>query len=858
MFDVFKYYKSIFILKLSFIWWKEGGNTYQDAYEAIKEANDDFISSEEWKELKSKYLKKNPEEFKKALKEAYKEGIKTNVKVENEIEGIILNWNEWIEDTTNNTKNELIETKEDLYKQNLQILEEAFNKNRSLLLKKWVKWNIEEVKALQRILKSRWLYSDNIDWLFWKGTEKSVKELQTQLQIQWDYKSKIDWIFGIWTMKALVVSISKENSSWIVEKNIRTYTPEESENKIDAYSKSLDKVKELFSVSKDIQEAINRVRKNQNDWYHLWHGIKSLLWKNDREKVFAQWSEYEKLLLKNQNKLERALEKLGIDRYETNINGEEESDVLGNPKKSEKMRNASDFIIKTWPWLIWIYITDIPLPFTAKLIPGLDLNKSLALEKWIKAGMPWEFEYTKKDIEYWKDVIEKAWDLRGALSTYMWSETAEKILSWKVENITKKEKEVLILFLKNIILPQLQYAHDDSFTVLKWDLFNFFDWISWQQADSQEVINNLKKAIEEWNLNKAQKLFNQALQLLKEENEESSKGIVKSLDNQKYNFDQIKRNHEVFKKMGELLNLGEGRINILYKFDNLDDFIEAYWLQNFKEVISKVYENVENNKVVYEEISRKDIKIIRELFSVVWTDKLGEFKLKYLEKKDNVKYVNRGLHKYGMDLRNAHNSKEKYELLSNYGVEKGYNTIDTLFKGLVQIQWLDSIWYEEFNESLKNLEEISIEQLDNLVLNTSRQNIDSSYLTEFKRGLDKNDTYVNHTTIDKQFVYYENGKKVIEKIKYHIYLRPECSNLLIVPETIEVYKTKVAAPRLKDIAMYNQIPLTIPLVIPYNILKWWLKWGKSWNSSTPWEIQGWSNWGGGGIPDPIEWWWGRL
>jgi len=837
MSNILKYYTNIFTLmfKLDFAWGPEAWG----AYEAIKEANSDFISSKEWERLKAKYQKKNPEDFKLALQKVYKEGLSADPKVINQIDNIVFNWNEGISETTEETQTNLSETRESLNNNDLQILENAFHNKRRLVLKKWVKWMKDEVEALQRILRKEWLYSKRIDWDFANGTFSAVKSLQRRIG------TIDDWKFWKNSMRHLVAYLSKSSNSWIAEKTIRHHNSERVKWKIDAYSKSLDDVKALFSVSEELQKWIRNIRDNENDWYSIWHWIKALLGKNDRAALLSEQNKYANLLNANQDKLNRALDT--FFSWDT---------AWGDMRVS----SAKNFINKAWPWLIWVYITDIPLPFTAKKVPWLDLNQTLALEKWIKNWMPWEFKYTKADAELGKDVIAKAWDLRWTLTTYMWSRTAEKILSGRVEELSKKEKEVLVLYVKNILLPQMQYAHDDSFTVLKWDLFNLFDWLWGSQWDSQAVIDNLKKAVDSNDMDRVMELLWKELSLLHKEDEKSSKDIVSSLDNKVNIFNEMYNNNKLLSKIGRLLWLWENRLAILYKFEDLNWFIEAYWLQEFEETLSRVHSNIENNRDPYDGLGRKK-KRIKQLFNVIWTDKLGEFKLRYLRPTKWTKYINRWLHKYWVDLRNAHTPDEKYNLLKNYWVEKArnwwvYNTIDTLYKWLINVQWLDNIWYSEFDNALKNLEEIPVSELNSVVLNTSRRWLSKTALTNFTRWLDKNDAYVNHTTIDKHFTYFQGGKKITEDIRYHIYLRPECSNLLIVPETIEWSKVVEDAPQL-DTRMYDEIPLKVPLVIPYSVFsRWWKSWSK--DSSTPWEERWGSNWGGGGTPAEVETWSGRT
>ncbi len=171
MSNILKYYKSIFTLFLfnSFSWVESGSG----AYEALKEANSDFISAKEWNSLKNKYEKKNPEEFKNALKRLIEEDwVKSTLKVSKEIDKLISDWNNQIESTTKKTKSELVSSKKEIKQKNPFYQTLSFKKPR-------MKW--DDVKALQKYLTNNGFDTNWVEWTFWPGTFRALKDFQRKV-----------------------------------------------------------------------------------------------------------------------------------------------------------------------------------------------------------------------------------------------------------------------------------------------------------------------------------------------------------------------------------------------------------------------------------------------------------------------------------------------------------------------------------------------------------------------------------------------------------------------------------------------------------------------------------------------------
>jgi len=648
--------------------------------------------------------------------------------------------------------------------------------------------------------------SDNIKWIS-KVERKKVSNEVSIKKTSGKLKTKSD-----------VVNAARDSSSNIAEKSIRHSNKKEVERKISNHEKELDNTSKLLDYSKWIQSAINDIAENESEGYSLTRAFNELVWNNDEGKIILkELNKEEKFIEANSAKVERALETLNLYK---NVWATSENRNWISWVEDRKFSIAKNFICKAGavlkviskalPWATWVYLTDANIPWTSKIVPGLDLNKSLALQEWINGGMEWEFVYNKEKADFGRNAVETAWDLKSTLTTYVGSKASEKFLSWKISALSVKEKNVIKKALANIIEPQLEFVNNESFHggPINWIMDTL---LSNDAKNADKLLENFSKIIKE--NGSLDNIFNQAdkiIEWLEEEDDWASRDAVKSNKNKVNFFKELHKSNKDLNKISKLLSLGQNNLSILKKFENKEDFISAYGLQDFAKTINKVHTAIEKGDTN----TLKNLKKWeKQLFSAIWTDKLGEFKLRFLQKTKRLDANVKGW-KYGMDLTNA-NWSEAYKLLSKYWVEKNLNTVQTLFKGLINTSKINNVWLSEFDNALKKLNTVSISELHWKVLNTSKSG--QGALTTFESGLDKNDKNVKHTYIDKEFTYYQWGNKITEKVRYNIYLRPECSNLLVVPEAIEWTKKVTKAPKL-DNAMYNEIPLTTPIVIAYSII----------------------------------------
>ncbi len=231
MSNILKYYINIFKLFLLFNFsWVESGSW---AYEDLKEANSDFISEKEWKQLKNKYEKKNPEDFKKALKKLSLDGIKTSPKISHEIDKLVSNWNNEIDSTTQKTQWELVSSRKEIKKENPFNRTLGFEKTR-------MKW--DDVKALQVYLTNNGFDTNWVEWTFGPGTFRALKDFQRK--VLWfkkpDGKMDLNWR----TMKYIVRDLNskltnpeKNHQYWKEANDVVTYL-----NDTDKYITAFNKI----------------------------------------------------------------------------------------------------------------------------------------------------------------------------------------------------------------------------------------------------------------------------------------------------------------------------------------------------------------------------------------------------------------------------------------------------------------------------------------------------------------------------------------------------------------------------------------------------------------------------------------
>jgi len=133
--------------------------------------------------------------------------------------------------------------------------------------------------------------------------------------------------------------------------------------------------------------------------------------------------------------------------------------------------------------------------------------------------------------------------------------------------------------------------------------------------------------------------------------------------------------------------------------------------------------------------------------------------------------------------------KEALHKMQSETIEKWWKTPSlsvfwNLLKWMILKEWITDVSEKEFANAIKNtFKAISIEDYNTNVINTANNgNLSSDDITSLKDLVEKWDTHIFETTIEKKIKLYTDDWEEITYIKeYKIYIRPECNNLVVVP-----------------------------------------------------------------------------
>jgi hypothetical protein len=165
--------------------------------------------------------------------------------------------------------------------------------------------------------------------------------------------------------------------------------------------------------------------------------------------------------------------------------------------------------------------------------------------------------------------------------------------------------------------------------------------------------------------------------------------------------------------------------------------------------------------------------------------------------------------------------------------EKSSKAMDVLWNILAWIidkQWFTDITYEDLENSIaNNMIPVNIETFRwNSAINTAKtiwnSNHDNSKWIDYLMDT-KWDKFVLKSTIDKEITLYtKDWRKVTATKTYTIYLRPECSNLMIMPTWVKLSEKLTTADFNMDVSSLKTY--TVPVTL--NLLKSALDGLESW------------------------------
>ena len=200
--------------------------------------------------------------------------------------------------------------------------------------------------------------------------------------------------------------------------------------------------------------------------------------------------------------------------------------------------------------------------------------------------------------------------------------------------------------------------------------------------------------------------------------------------------------------------------------------------------------------------------------------------------------------------------------------KEGLNTVSIMERKLIDM-WVFNITWLDLKEAITRMKSVSLLDLDNSdverdkhealikklydddtkITNTSRK-LWKTIQTTIKELRDNRwDEYIMHTTVTKEYTFKSKDWWTIsQSVVFDIFLRPDCSNLLIMPNSTSI--TNIV--QNKDINMKVSMldTVSVPLIVTQDMWDdlrgkndWgWSTWDGYWNTEWSWWSANWDTW----------------
>lgn len=600
----------------------------------------------------------------------------------------------------------------------------------------------------------------------------------------------------------LTLEISKNCLIWKSKNKLNCEPILTQLNWIDNSAKELS---QKFLITRSINELISN-KEYENRGYSIEKIIRTALWSDTKE--------YKEIL--NRSSLAKeSIEKL--DKW-----------------KLERALSFSQWLEESWfvwktveqitnnlPWLEWIYLWDIPISFIQVAVPWADIDKSVALFKWIKEWWKWEFkEYYEHNKGKWKDLLANQYSLINMLSkvwikTIKWEDINKKILE-----LSGKQLKLVQEYIEVMLVPNLKILNNQAYNIFeKWLLYIFENENYGKGEKLIEILNTSK-----WKPDL--KVAEDILNLLKEKvdkwyNLNIQKALWETQSQVNYILNTTK-NQEVLNSISTLSWTNIEWINKIFSILwDCNSFIDYFWIpENLNPSIEKVFEFIKNWNVNALKKLFEENKQLVELFKVIWTKDYTKFKIKNFN--EELKVIEK----------NNESENWKIEKLDKLP-ELSWKSLKSFYENIIKQPWMSWINLTEIVNSINNAEDISINSLS-LKKVEDENNVNTDTKTEDK---DPRNTYTKEE-IDKIKSFAWNSDKIIrlwqieedsfflnkswkkENIsdKYDLFMKNDWS-LLIIPlidRTIESLEFQWATLTTR--------PSKLSIVIPYWAFSWWWIW----------------------------------
>ena len=714
--------------------------------------------------------------------------------------------------------------------------------------------------------KTIWVVDKNLSIVYtfyetkdrWNKTK--VVELQNYLLWKWYKIWKADGIFGKRTKAALykerhldgsetTVSTWKEEIkrsqfTWNFSETLlfedKQYSQAEASKQVEKTWEAMSDLQARIETTKALNGNLSEFFYADKEWYHIKRLLTSLFWNDKYSKIEAFKNSEASKLAWNKAKLERAIWYLRNYSSGRSIEDREEAQSM--------WKNALWHVMKALPWLAGIYLFDIPLPFWKEMIPWADVNKSMMFNQWIQSGMNEEFEQYYNNHK--KDILNPLWEqatLRWVLSqTNLSSSEQAKILRWDLNWLDHKTEELLLSYVENLLIPNLEVLNHESFNAFErwslftlWGLFGLFKDGKYDKINV--IINWLKDAVKRRDLEHSATV-SEAFRLLAEEWDINPTILERAQAWDNYMNQIAWQNKDIQNKFGWLLDLWDKKFNdynrILALLD-LNNLHSMMWITentpNDKKALDsliRIMNTVPLNGQALSAWEKANPKTYEFIKSLGDEQAMLNYRLSTLPNEIKLKKVNVWNSKHWIDL----SQKKKYDdwyidfnkikndnlaalAAAEYLSPDGkMSMLWHAYKSFLEKWWVTGISYEDFRTAFSAKQTVPITpDLVNKwnIINTWRKTwqwkVTSFWELQSKLG----DTHVFKLhPIQKTYSFYENGQAITVTANYDLYLRTNCTNPLIVPGTIDIRKNGVPMPEWELISL-TQVSGRLPIVIPW-------------------------------------------
>ncbi|RKW24428.1 peptidoglycan-binding protein [Candidatus Gracilibacteria bacterium] len=663
-----------------------------------------------------------------------------------------------------------------------------------------------------------------------KLNKSKVRELQQELNSMYGAGLSVDGKFGPKTRAALENARGNSNKragkDSIVSSQFEGNFAEsplfenkkslgEAQVQIERTGKAMSDLEARIHATKILNERLSKYNYAQDEGYSLFNGVKHLFGETAQKKIIGDRDHYKALMSQpgNKEKLRRAINTL------TSQARSNKDDIEGDIKNSKILDHA----IKALPWLLGIYVADIPLPFWKKMGIGADVNKSIMFQEWIEGGMQGEFRdyYKSNEAKILKPRKEQT-TLKGILSqTELTSDQQAAILDGDLSRLDAKTRSMLLAYIEHILIPNIEAMATGSFNPFeKGFLWVFKD----KKYDTVAgVVKGLKEFVASGGIG-----YMPAPGLALDAIEAEGDIHVNIVAGQREQVDYMGKiagdNENIQRKFAGLAKLGKEKFNDYNRVFALKDLNNLYSVMGVNPGEASIQSLI--NILSASSINGQDLDSWQAQYpdtyrfiKALGSDKaMLDYRVSSVPRINGLRKINVGNSKHGEDL-SKYSNEDALARAESTTPEKGgkISTLGYAYKSFVEKGRITGVSYEEFRNAFAGKQTVPVNELQGKqeILNTGRK--EGQFVSINPEKLKTKDVF-KLAPIQKSYTIFENGEEVTITTNYQLYLKTDCSNPLIVPGTVNITKRGVPV-QDKELTSLIQVSRRFPLVIPWFLFR---------------------------------------